>query len=97
MQEDRPIEATKPTSPPDAEAAPAEADDWQQAGPENAESHDRDAPESRETAVSPRRIALYAGLFVLALQLLYVYSFFPTYDEAVVALEGTETAIAVVR
>jgi len=89
IQKDRPMETLEPTSPPETETSPTEADDSRPAGPVKGDTE----PEP-ERSISARRVALYAGLFVLALQLLYVYSFFPTYDEAVATREGSETVVA---
>jgi len=92
MQEDRPTETVEPSISQGTEQASEKADSPQQPEREYGESNGRHGDESPESGVSARRIDLYSGLFVLALQLLYVYSFFPTYDEAMATLEGVETA-----
>jgi len=72
--------------------ATAAADDSPQTGPQNGSS-ERDTTE-QEKGISVRHLALYSGLFVLALQLLFVHTFFPTYDDAVATLRGDESAWA---
>jgi len=73
------------------EEIPLAAGDSPQAGHENG-SNNRDVQEEQENGVSVRHFALYSGVFILVLQLLFVHAFFPTYDEAVATLEEMETA-----
>ena len=75
----------------EGEEIPPATGDSQQPGDEKSGSN-RDVQEEQEKGVSVRRFALYSGLFILVLQLLFVHAFFPTYDESVATIEEMEPA-----